>query len=808
MQTSWLASEKKRELCRFRTALLDGLENKKETAASILEEAAETAELGPEGKLAAKTAAEWLETPNAAIPDSPMVSPEEQAAWGFAILAKTKSETETGPEIPKFLKVNQRLQRELHMMAALLLGTVKNKNTKIGWGTPGSWFYHNPVEHRINMDPAMAMLLGLQNCRAICMHEIGHAAITRGRSPKIVALIEKLTKLQKPENGQQVIKPEDAQEVAKLAEEYSLRENFWQYAQDAAVNAYAEMESQGFPTNIKQAQLRCYAATIMGRDLSRTGSDPMAKLIEAIQKMTLTPEQQALQEKRKKGLEVIRERLQAASCAYPISRDWMDTENPEDWKSIGTQKTPETISIVEKLSGKEGLAGIQPSLAASRLELLQDLGEEITKRCDDQRNLLCDQIFDQYIQPELDKLPPPPAQATKLVWTPAQKPSKEKSEEKGKEKAGKEGENKTEVEEITLEEGQKLLEASQSASDPRDKELKEQIQGQAAKNSMGSKSPLDTLPDDCTSYEDTISKCGAQIQHVSKILAAIKTNQDKPGRQTPAFLPERSLREFDLDAYIRTQQKMAGGDMPTPEEFRFFKKTQKKKTPALTRFGFYIDGSGSMNGDQTKKTMVTLIIFSEAARRVGGITVTAVYSGAEATELLLSGKKPTEKETTTIASLLKNGHARGDNEICPGGLKELSQALRQSTPPNEIIGATHYVFLTDGGSCSSHSELIQKSLETVLNGNPNTTFDTVVVDGSEGKPFRLVSEATRPTRQTQTPQIVTAKTTNEIASAACNLLTKRIRQIKSFSPQIATNVANLAKRTEKRLAEQEQTSPI
>lgn len=794
---SWLAAEKGREICRLRTSLLaaiDRLPLPPEEAAGILAGAVTTADLPKPPQEALASASEWILKGEGKEPPTPEIrTPEEQAVWGFALMAKTKGQKSPPQEVVEFVARSKRLEQELHMMGALLLGTVKNKDTRIGWGPPGSWFYHSPKEHRINMDPATAMILGLQNSRAICLHEVGHAAITKERSTRIKEIGERLNALKKQlPGGMATIKKEDMAEANRLAQELQMRETLWQYTEDAAVNTFAEIEGETFPTDIKEAALRCYASTLMSREISKnqTGNDPrLDALLKALAPKgpEAPPETTAGEEEKAKA--AIEQRLKAAGAAYPISRGWMDNSNPKDWEEIGSALNKETQEIVDALAGQGGLASIQPAVTASRLAMLKGLSDRIAEECAKERNRISDEIFDKYIKPEMEKIPPTPEQEAP-VWL-------EPSEGGGEEKDGKpEGKGKRPGE-ITLGESQEKETSEES------KERAKRIRDEAAKQSMGTRSPLEALPEQCGSYEEFLEKCAEPISHAAKILKAIKNKQTQPGAQTPALLPERSLREFDLGAYTRAQEKMAGGENPTEEDFRFFKKTLKKEKPSQTRFGFYVDGSGSMFGEQTRKTIMTLLIFAEAARKIGGINVTAVYSGAGATELILRDTAPTEREKKVLGALMSSGHARGDNEICPGGLAELSTALRASTPKNTAIGATHYIFLTDGGSCRGQEKEIRKAIETLLDGNKNTTFDTVVVDGSEGAPFRQVSESVRTRRSSQMPQLAKAEKPAEIAVTACKLLTQRLRQIKSFTPLAAATVDRTAKKTEKTLGRQE-----
>lgn len=814
-------------MCKLRIALLTALERPSkgpEETAKMLREAYAKSGLEPKEWEVMKEVCIWLnkpETEQTRAEPPELRRPEEQAVWGFALLAATKAAKAKPPvtidgveqrtykpwEWRKWVRGCRRLEQELHMMGALLLGTIKDKTTRIGWGSPGSWFYHSPSEQEINMDPGTALLLGLQNSRSICLHEVGHAAISLGESQAIKDLTKKLHGLrEKVGEGEFRIPAEKMQEARRLGRELEMRELLWQYTEDAAVNTFAELEGETFPTNIKEAALRCYASTLMSREIAKKASGKSKDLTAMLEALNVTlnlvltsneeksPEEKETQQTLAETLETqkqaeetmktIESRLKAAAAAYPVSRGWMNRDNPKEWAELGITKSAETEEIVDALAGENGLASVQPGIVASRLSLLTGLAAEMTAKCANERNRRCDEIFDRYILPELEKLPIPPKHPG-VTW-----------------KVGGGGQHAEGIEEdmpnMTLEQSLKEMEEDKQ-KDLEDRARTNEIRGEATKRSMGVGSPLDKLPDHCESYDDFLIKCAEPIQHVTRLLKALRSSQTMPGRQQPAFIPEKSLREFDMGAYARVQERLAAGEAPPAKDFRFFKKSLKKEKVNHTRFGFYLDGSGSMNGEETRKSVMTLLIFAEAARKVGGIAVTAVYSGAENTDLILTDTIPTEQEKRVLGSLISTGHARGSNEICPKGLAELSTALRESTPKDKTIGATHYIFLTDGGSCSSAENEIRKGLETLLDGNPNTTFDTVIVDNSAGNPFARVSETTRPKRLGQYPQLAKADSPTKIASVVCSLLSNRIRQIKSFRPISAGNAERSAKRVEKSL---------
>ena len=781
---SWLKKELEKPITQFRIKLMAVKNPAPEAASGLLTAYAAECKISPD---AIAGAVAWLESGK--LPERVNLStPETQAAWGFAMLADARREPEN--QTWRAIVKEPRLAQEASMLGTLLLSTVQAPQSTIAWGRPGSWFYQDPVRNHINIDPATAMVLGLQNSRSVVLHEIGHSDITHGRSPKIVALIDKMKAIEnkyKTPEGKIDIPEEESIEMQKLAREYSLRETVWQHGEDAAVNTYSEIEGANYPTDVKLGFFRTYIAVSISRALAEK-NNPMKELMEALQKMMetihlgreKTPEELEAEKKAKEIENTIELQVKAGSLAYPITRGWMDVEDPTEWETVDTKKTPETEAIVEAFAGKDGLGNIQPSLQASRMQLFSGLKTEISKSCQDERNRRIDEVFDQFYKPLLDQLPLPPKMG--FSYEPGDKePENEEPEE---------ADPKT-LKDCAIE--QENSEKAQRA----EREKAEQNQKNAIRQSMGSKSPLDRLPENLTGYEDAVEKCQEQIQMVTGIIKGIKKNQEVPGRKVPTLLPEAGVSTFDVHKYERYQEKIDAGKRLSQPDYEFFKKKNKDEAPATTHLVFYIDGSGSMGGRGTKLSMTTLVIFQEAARRAKNVTVTALYSGAEKTELLLNGITPTEQQKKVIGGMLESGHARGDNEICAAGLNEMLTAIDAAMDLKHTNGNIHVLAITDGGTCVYKEEEIVRSLEAVINISKSLSVDTLQL-GMYESPFEKANKKIKPRNPKQTPELCKIDGMETIAKEATRILTGRFRQMKSFSPETTKGFqkkASVAKRT-------------
>jgi len=928
---SWIRGEENRPLCQLRKGLqgiLDSMEPG-QTSPDLLRQSVsklwDELEASAPGAFRAERgeslrAIQWLEEQPSQGTKSPTTEendnlrigePSYQAIWGFALLANKKLSSPKREE--EILKGNKRLIQEKNLMGSLLLGTIQNKSTTICWGQSGSWFYHDPVANHINMDPGQALLLGLQNSRGVLLHEIGHSQITKDRSPRLKAIRKEVEDLcPKGPRGMRLLPKEkkDRIRVAELSREASYRETFWQYAEDACVNTYAEVEGLNFTNDIQTALLRVYAVTLLGREAkkaqeeaakTKTGkSNPLKDLIDKL-KIAPGPSSPIPPEPSKEQLELektLEERLKAAGASYPISRGWMDIESQKDWELIGASLNDENLELVENLCTELGhstnplnplnqdgslpIASMQPSIIAKRFELVSESSlAKITNECAQQRNQTIDDLFDKYFLPLIEKLPPPPEppiieieiegegegegkgkgkgtpkEGEEEQENPKDQPGEGKGgnnpkegrpqeenkggkgtkEEKEKEQDGKgagdekgdkekdykdlvnsegegprkEIENTVEDKTTTLEEASKKNQETKEKSEEEEKRRAKEQQlahGEAIKNSMGQRSPLENLPTGCGNYDEAAKACQPQIGIIVSILKKIALRQKIKSPGNKEILPDPFLgaQSFELDSYIERKKKENSNEVLTIEDRKHFTHDDRKKTkPATTHLAFYIDGSGSMSGNPAEKTMLTLVIFNEAAKRVPEIQISAVYSGAGKTRLLLSGGQVCKGEEQLISNILSGGYAYGDNEISAGGLSEMLSAISKVVPKSGAFGCTHAVFLSDGGSNPTDREDIAKAIETTLDGNPLSTFDTLIVDGATETSFHKALALVKPKRKNQEPSIKECAKVSDLCPMIANRLLHRIREFKSFEPKGMQATKKTLKKLSKKLAEQEE----
>jgi hypothetical protein len=877
---SWLLRETARPLCRLRrhlTAALDSLDLDRKEGIEVGPDQVEDALLKawealdlelPRGsfaneKLECQGIMNWLRTgeeegaksptPAAGDGTSPMRlgDPASQALWGFALLANKKMAKPRAEK--KILRNNARLIAEKNLMGSLLLGTVRDKDTTIAWGASGSWFYHDPRADHINMDPGQALLLGLQNSRGILLHEIGHSQITEGRSPKIEELHKRIDALAPVKGKLRVLPPdpEKRKELARLLREASCRETLWQYAEDACVNTFAEIEGENFTNDIPVAIMRTYATILLGRETQAKmerdrkarrpgGRDPLAELMDLMEKERAKDPKQKEANEIEKALE---ERMKIAGMAYPVSKGLI-LGKEEEWAELGTSATPENLEVLDRLVPwkKEDtslrLGQIQPNLLGRRFELMSpDILEKLVIECAQRRNQQIDDLFDSHFLPLLDKLPDPPelpSVSVEMEGEGEEKDGKEgegspkgnkKKEDDGKEKSGKgkgeedeegkqkgkpggsgsEETNTVEDENDSLEKaGEKNQEEHERQAEEQRKEAQahDEMTKQAMRRSMGQRSTFDMLPDKCGNYEEAAKALGPQIREAVSLLKKLALKQRTPQPGSLDLFPDALLgaTSFDETSWTERKKKEAGGDPLDWDDRKHFRtQDNSKKTPATTHLAFYIDGSGSMSGEGAKKTMMTLIIFNEASKKVPEIQVSAVYSGADKTLMLLDGKKIKKEHEKLVADILESGYARGDNEISAGGLAEMNEMIAEVAPRGKAFGMVHTIFLSDGGSCGSQMKEIAEAVSIHLDGNPLTTFDSVILSGGSESNFERASKLVAPKRPRQAPGLRRCEAAGEICPAIVKALTQRIRDFKSFEPQRAEKLLKESRKTARSL---------
>jgi Mg-chelatase subunit ChlD len=199
------------------------------------------------------------------------------------------------------------LHNEGIAVAKVISASLQNDDVTFDWGTPGSWFYHDPIKNHINLDLYFMLLTGFEHVRAIHLHEIGHSELSDGSyPPRMKELYKTVEKMVDPRSidadgapPQKKTKNEQKQLALEVGE-WQLWHRAWNSMEDICVDQFAiDMkhklpQDMGDSLNHAAMVLRGYAEILRGDDTKGTvqiktdeapgGSDDGGTLIEKIQK--------------------------------------------------------------------------------------------------------------------------------------------------------------------------------------------------------------------------------------------------------------------------------------------------------------------------------------------------------------------------------------------------------------------------------------------------------------------------------------------------------------------------------------------
>lgn len=715
--------------------------------------------------------------------------PNVQTIMGTILLLNACLPKEIAQET-KTIQTEPRLDYEKTHYALMSQGMVGNSNTRIGFGEPETWFWFHPIENKINMDIGYGLLFGLQNARAILLHEIGHSQITTGRTPKQISLREKIQEAFKEIKKGNRLSKKEAIELACDIQEEKARESFFQVAEDCAVNIFAEVEGKKTNQNVKTSILRNYC--MLGTKKEICEAEKAMKILGEI--MPSLPNEPNPSEN-------FRHLINAASMGYPLTRNILNSDTP--WSILGTDKNPKTEEIVARLIGSpESTSYLQPSFHTNLLEKLdKGILVEKTRKLGDKRNQSFDEIFDDLLLPEIEKL--------KEEFTKKMEEGMDQNPMNGEGKPGDieipyQGENEGEDEGKSKEPGKDDPDVYKKASDviteTEEKERKEkekrdrqtaQSQKEAEdnkretiKNSSGYGSPFDNLPKDCESYEDAIQKCTEQIGLLTRILRTIALQQKISKPQIMGRLPDskKGASSLKVSTLIKRQIKEANKEKMLEKDQHHFQNSTPAYQPAITNLELFIDGSGSTHGTVSQQAALTAIILREAAKKIPEIRCFGHFSGTEEAITIISPEHSELQVRETLGGILKTGQGRGSNEI---DAKSMAQAISEITdcppPPNLRIGSTHILFLTDGGTCQGIREQLQEIVKKVTS-TPNHTFDLVITDGSKNSNAEKDISSIQGIPFKKTPRILHADKAEKICSEIVSAFTHQIKKNKSLAP--------------------------
>lgn len=86
-----------------------------------------------------------------------LATPEEQLIWAGA-LAIEQAGTNQNHSIYKAIIDHADIRREKQAAAHLIDRSLSNSSISVSWGMPGSWFWFDPEQQHVNLDPMYALI--------------------------------------------------------------------------------------------------------------------------------------------------------------------------------------------------------------------------------------------------------------------------------------------------------------------------------------------------------------------------------------------------------------------------------------------------------------------------------------------------------------------------------------------------------------------------------------------------------------------------------------------------------------------------
>ena len=191
-------------------------------------------------------------------PQKPQLdTPEKQLAWGAAFaylklnpdamkswtapiltpvplnqtdLWKQVTETKTAAD--------EKLSHAHHVREAL-----RSKDTKYGWGEPGSGFSYNRQKNIITIDLMQTLIVGFEHARADVFREIGHALLSVSYPKRMQAIFKDMRPLMQKEQKASAKKgpkltPEEYKKLQALSTEWQLRHMMFNAAEENVANKF------------------------------------------------------------------------------------------------------------------------------------------------------------------------------------------------------------------------------------------------------------------------------------------------------------------------------------------------------------------------------------------------------------------------------------------------------------------------------------------------------------------------------------------------------------------------------------------
>jgi uncharacterized protein with von Willebrand factor type A (vWA) domain len=357
------------------------------------------------------------------MPSDPDLStPELQLMWGAA-LAIASSDNSTlmrwkplnrianisDRNLWKALVKTDTVADELQAVKFEIANSLRNESVQPSWGAPQRGypdiaFYFSPGEEgnaakppRINLDLPWALICGLENARAISMHEVAHGLGTVEFSPKMQTIRKKMEGIEQGKNRSK----DKHLELAKLSAEWNARFMIFDEAENNYANRFTVNRTTLHRDPLDEYLNRAeHAITEIGETYTNHKKEPI--------KFPDKPDAQAQLKNLKSA---IRYAFFANNELFP--------NNESGWRSIGIN--PDWIEAKAAGGGKSKITGkaafSELTALCKKLEDLQpkpsvrvqqgaEAYKQMTLDCSRQLAAVIEEIFDRFaahLLPQIQK---------------------------------------------------------------------------------------------------------------------------------------------------------------------------------------------------------------------------------------------------------------------------------------------------------------------------------------------------------------------------------------------------------------------
>jgi len=334
-----------------------------------------------------------------------LMTPSGQDAAGKPVTpmadwpAQNQASSIAGTPFWKAMVENPTARFELGQNAVCVNELLRDDSASIAWGAPKSWFYNDPVANRVNLDLFHSLALGFEYARGVALHELGHSILTLGyvgrdgvaevgegkgirESEKgdvcyggtlaMVKLAEEDMKLRKAAKTRKLTQDEYVR-LRLAAQEYRLRHQLFNSAEDCCVNRFAVHHSETTAQDFSSTMNHVGALLSMGKKAMKEKVQGRMGGKEA-EKDAALPDQ--MPPEVKAALETFQSVCAASNLVF-FRNNGLFAHTLEAWRKTGVKPeliapegTPEDqlidhprfARILDDCGGPEGVENLQPGM--------------------------------------------------------------------------------------------------------------------------------------------------------------------------------------------------------------------------------------------------------------------------------------------------------------------------------------------------------------------------------------------------------------------------------------------------------------